>query len=242
MTKIFVVIDSLITDENSWEPHFASLLQGYVESSNLDYLVQEIRNKDLDTVKTYFQTGYIEPHDKFIFPNAWTSMTSYIKHWSENYNKPVEMIGLWSRGCYLNEDSEYRPMNDRNWRKVHERASFRCLDKSFFISEFHKEQFRILSSYGFQVDYIGSPLMPITDEFHGEDKNIKSKFGKNYNLVSTMIKNNGISKFSNDTMAGETTATTNPVSGLKLGLTDEEWTPKYQAILTKYNDDETDFS
>ena len=41
MTKIFVVIDSLITDENSWEPHFASLLQGYVESSNLDYLVQE---------------------------------------------------------------------------------------------------------------------------------------------------------------------------------------------------------
>ena len=73
------------------------------------------------------------------------------------------------------------------------------------------------------------------------NRNIKSKFGKNYNLVSTMIKDNGVSKFSNDTMAGETTATTNPLSGLKLGLTDEEWTPKYEAILTKYNPKETDF-
>ena len=30
MIKIFVVIDDLITDENSWETHLASLLQGYV--------------------------------------------------------------------------------------------------------------------------------------------------------------------------------------------------------------------
>lgn len=73
------------------------------------------------------------------------------------------------------------------------------------------------------------------------NRNIKFKFGKNYNLVSTMIKDNGVSEFSNDTMAGETTATTNPLSGLKLGLTDEEWTPRYKAILTKYNPEETDF-
>ena len=73
------------------------------------------------------------------------------------------------------------------------------------------------------------------------NRNIKSKFGKNYNLVSTMIKDNGISKPSNDSAYGQTTSTTNPVSGLKFGLTDEEWTPKYQAILTKYNPAETDF-
>jgi hypothetical protein len=81
-----------------------------------------------------------------VFPNAWSSMTVYVRHWSENYQVPVKMIGFWSRGCYLNLDSEYRPLNDRNWRKVHERASFRCLDKSFFVSEFHKEQFRIYVS------------------------------------------------------------------------------------------------
>ena len=73
------------------------------------------------------------------------------------------------------------------------------------------------------------------------NRNIKSKFGKNYNLVSTMIKDNGISKFSSD-KAGYASSVTNPLSGFNAGLTDEEWTPKYQAILTKYNDDETDFS
>jgi hypothetical protein len=175
MIKIFVVIDDLITDENSWETHLASLLQGYVESSNIDCIVQEIRNKDLSTIKTYFQTGYIEPQDKFIFPNSWTSMTSYIRHWSENYNKPVEMIGFWSRGCYLNEDSEYRPLNDRNWRKVHERASFRCLDKSFFISEYHKEQFRIyvskhvfperLNVIQFPLDYLDLEMSKYTSDY-----------------------------------------------------------------------------
>jgi hypothetical protein len=178
MIKIFVVIDKLlITDENSWELHFASLIHGYIESSNINYLVQEIN--DLDTIKTYFKTGYIEPHDKFIFPNAWTSMTSYIKHWSENYNTPVEMIGLWSRGCYLTEDSEYKPIVDCNWRKVHERASFRCLDKSFFISEFHKEQFKIhvskhvhperLNVIQFPLDYLNLEMSGYTSNYYKQD-------------------------------------------------------------------------
>lgn len=146
MKKIFVIIDPLITDENSWESHLTSILHGYIESSNQEskYLVQEIT--DLSLVKQYFQTGYINTNDKFVFPNAWTSMTTYVKHWSENYQIPVNMIGFWSRGCYINQDSEYRPLNNRNWRKVYERASFRCLDKSFFISKFHKEQFRIYVS------------------------------------------------------------------------------------------------
>ena len=128
MKKIFVIIDPLITDENSWESHLTSILLGYIESSNQEskYLVQEVT--DLSLVKQYFQTGYINVNDKFVFPNAWTSMTTYVKHWSENYQIPVNMIGFWSRGCYINQDSEYRPLNNRNWRKVYERASFRCLD------------------------------------------------------------------------------------------------------------------
>jgi hypothetical protein len=137
MKRIYVVIDPLITDENSWESHLASLIHGYVESTEPNnYEVKQLT--DLEYIKKDFQSGYITTDDLFIFPNAWSTMTTYIKHWSENYDIPVKMIGFWSRGCYINHDDEYRPMNDRNWRKVHERASFRCLDKSFFISKFSK--------------------------------------------------------------------------------------------------------
>lgn len=146
MKTIYVVIDPLITDDNSWEPHIASLLHGYVEASDLDSEFKIEQITDLHLLKSYFQHGVIKSNDRFIFPNAWTSMVTYVKHWSENYQIPVEMIGFWSRGCYINQDSEFRPLNDRNWRKVHERASHRCLDKSYFISEFHKEQFRIYVS------------------------------------------------------------------------------------------------
>jgi hypothetical protein len=175
MKKIFVVIDPLITDENSWESHLSSMLHGYVEASEQedDYQIQQVT--DLSLIKTYFQTGYITSEDKFVFPNAWSTMTIYVKHWSENYDIPVEMIGFWTRGCYINQDPEYRPMNDRNWRKVHERASFRCLDKSFFISEFHKEQFRIyvskfvfperLNITAFPLDYLDLEMSAYRDGY-----------------------------------------------------------------------------
>lgn len=178
MKRIFVVIDPLITDENSWEMHLSSMLHGYVEASDMhDYQIEEVN--DLAVLKTYFQTGYITVQDKFVFPNAWTSMTVYVKHWSENYNIPVEMIGLWSRGCYINQDPEYRPMNDRNWRKVHERASFRCLDRSYFISEYHKEQFRIyvskfvfperLNISAFPLDYLNMELLQYKDDYYKQN-------------------------------------------------------------------------
>ena len=179
MKKIFVVIDPLITDENSWETHLSSMLHGYVEASNQenDYLIQQVT--DLSLIKTYFQTGYITTEDKFVFPNAWSTMTIYIKHWSENYDIPVEMIGFWSRGCYINHDPEYRPMNDRNWRKVHERASFRCLDKSFFISEYHKEQFRIyvskfvfperLNVTAFPLDYLNMEMSAYKESYYKQN-------------------------------------------------------------------------
>lgn len=166
MKKIFVVIDKLISDENSWELHVSSLLHGYAEASDSDYMIEEIN--DLGIIKEYFQTGYVTTKDIFVFPNAWTSMTIYVKHWSENYQIPVKMIGFWTRGCYINQDPEYRPLNDRNWRKVHERSSFRCLDESYFISEFHKEQFRIyvskfvfperLNVLPFPLDYLNMEL------------------------------------------------------------------------------------
>ena len=175
--RLFVVIDDLITDENSWETHLSSMLQGYVEATNTDCAIIEVH--DSETIKAYFQTGFVEIGDKFIFPNAWTPMTIYVKHWAENYDLPVELIGFWSRGCYINQDPIYRPMNNRDWRKVHERASFRCLDKSYFISEYHKEQFRIyisknvfpdrLTVSAFPLDYLNLELESFKSAVYKQD-------------------------------------------------------------------------
>ena len=74
------------------------------------------------------------------------------------------------------------------------------------------------------------------------NKNIKSKFGKNYNLVSSMISDNGISFTGADGKSGgNATPTTNPFSKLKMGLTDQEWIPKYKEILDKYSSMEDDW-
>ena len=178
MRKIYVVIDKFLTEEDSWETHLPSLLAGYVASKGLkDVIVEEVN--ELSTIKTYFEIKYIEPTDVFVFPNSWTNMIPYIKHWSELYQVPVKMIGMWSRGCYINQDPVYRPLNDRNWRKVHERANFRCLDKSFFINEHFKEQFRIyvsklvfperLHTCKFPLDYLSLELSIAKDKYYKQN-------------------------------------------------------------------------
>lgn len=145
MKTIYIVIDPIITNENSWEIHLSSILQGYIESIDLQGVaIEEIQN--LSIIQSYFRNKQIKNGDKFIFPNSWTSMINYVKHWSELYKIDVEMIGFWSHGCYIGSDPEWRPHWDRNWRKVYERSHFRCLDKSYFINEYQKEQFRIYVS------------------------------------------------------------------------------------------------
>lgn len=166
--NVWVVIDKLSIEEDGWETHLTSVIQGYVDAKYINARVEEVTEENLFKIESHFKTKYITDKDVFVFPNAWTGMTTRIKHWSELYNRPVKMIGLWSRGCYLNTDPVYRPKEDRNWRKVFERSSFRCLDKSFFISEYHKEQFRIyvskqvfpdrLSVCKFPMDYLTMTL------------------------------------------------------------------------------------
>jgi len=160
MITIYVISDNLVTEPNSWETHLASILQGYIEANKLDtYTIKDISS--LSDIKELFKTKAIQTDDKFIFPNAWGSSATYIKHWSEYYNIPVETIGMWSRGCFINDDKEFRPIGNRDWRKVFERASFRCLDKSFFISEYFKEQFRIYVSKFVFPDRLGVIAFPL---------------------------------------------------------------------------------
>lgn len=179
MKTIYVVIDNLVSKEDAWETHLTSILHGYIDACNLDTEYSIIQLTDASLIKQYFETKIIKPSDKFVFPNAWTSMTTYVKHWSEIYQIPVEMIGFWTQGCYINGDSEFRPLNNRDWRKVFERASFRCLDKSFFISEYMKEQFRIYISklvfperlhvMPFPLDYLSMELSQYRDSYFKKD-------------------------------------------------------------------------
>lgn len=178
MVKIYIVVDKIISEPNSWETHLASLLHGYVEASDMtDYVIEEIT--DLSVIKKYFEEYKITNEDKFIFPNAWTNATVYIRHWSELYKVTPTMIGFWSRGCYINDDYEFRPCGDRNWRKVFERSSFRCLDRSYFVSEYFKEQFRIyvskfvfperLSIMPFPLDYLSLETDAYKADFYKQD-------------------------------------------------------------------------
>jgi len=68
---------------------------------------------------------------------------------------------------------------------------------------------------------------------------VKKAFGRNFDLISTLIKVGGISKSGYDKhQAGQVS---NPLAKLGMGVTDQEWTPQYEAILTKFNPSETDF-
>lgn len=180
MRQLIVLIDPLINEnEHSWELHFASMLQGYIEAKNLDQEWTVTQINDLSLIKDWFENKLITKRDKVIIPNSWTYMPVYVRHWAELYNVKLEIIGMWSRGCYLNTDPIYRPLADRNWRKVHERASFRCMNKSFFISEFHKEQFRIyvskrvfperLNICPFPLDYLELELSKYREDYYKQD-------------------------------------------------------------------------
>ena len=86
----------------------------------------------------------------------------------------------------------------------------------------------------------GQPVYDNLLQLVKTSKNVKTQFGYNYNLVSSMIKAGGISNPGYD--RSQAAQIHNPLRKLGTGITDEEWTPKYEAILSKYNDNEHDFS
>lgn len=70
--------------------------------------------------------------------------------------------------------------------------------------------------------------------------NVKKQFKRNFNTVSEMIYNGGVQAPGYD--RSQASGTSHPLSGLGLGITDEEWTRKYAAILTYYNPSEGNFN
>jgi hypothetical protein len=178
MRKIYVVVDKLLTAEDSWETNLTSLLQGYVEAADIkNVIIEEV--SELSTIKTYFETRYITSKDTFIFTNAWSSIVPYIKHWSELYKVPAKLIGFWSKGCFVNSDTEFRPMNERTWRKMHENSNFRCLDKSFFLNSWYLKQFQEeiardsflekMQICKFPLDYLSLELSLVKERYYKQD-------------------------------------------------------------------------
>jgi hypothetical protein len=67
---------------------------------------------------------------------------------------------------------------------------------------------------------------------------VKQQFGKNFKLVSDLIKGGGIADPGNVSQGTDYQPTHNPFANLGWGITDEEWTVKYEAILNVYNPEE----
>lgn len=157
MRKIIVVTDNLIADTEQWEIHLASVLQGYVESTNLQNIhIEQIT--DISILKNYFDTGQISANDTFIFTNAWSPNATYVKHWAEICKVEIKLIGFWTHEANINGQ---KPLHTQTWRKFSELASFRCLDKSYFISNYYKELVQPLVSkyiYAERVKVISYPL------------------------------------------------------------------------------------
>jgi hypothetical protein len=194
MRTVYIVIDKLLTEEDSWETNLTSLLQGYVEASAIsNFKIEEVH--DTIKVKSLFETKTVKPKDIFIFTNAWTASIQYIKHWSESYKTPVTMLGFWSKGCFINSDPEFRPLNDRSWRKLHETTNMKCLDKSFFLNDWYKNQFQNEISRGtnsdklqickFPLDYLSLELSLIKDSYY--KKNMVIFPWRNYNSLHEQI-------------------------------------------------------
>lgn len=158
---VYVVVDPLIAKDDSWETHLASLLQGYIEAKgDEDCKVVEI--VDIADIKALFESKSISNEDKFIFTNAWSSATRYVKHWAETNQVDVELVGFWTNGCYIDYDKEYKPTTEITWRKLYEKGSFDCLNKNFFISKFYADKFKSLQKVNedklhimpFPLDYL----------------------------------------------------------------------------------------
>jgi hypothetical protein len=164
--KVIIVHDPVVFDSDSWESHIASVIQGYIDSKEIE--CELIETDDIVKLKQLFEDGQIGPEDTFVFPNAWTTIPGYLKHWGEVYDVKFKTMGFWPHGCFINTDPVYRPKKDRQWRKVFERVSHRGIDESFFINDFFKTQFKHivaktvhnsrLKICKYPIDYLGMEL------------------------------------------------------------------------------------
>jgi hypothetical protein len=94
------------------------------------------------------------------------------------------------------------------------------------------EALKLIKGYG------GKPCYDAIIKVIKTSPNVKRQFGRNFNLVSDLIKGGGIADPASVSQGTDYQPTHNPVANLGWGITDEEWTVRYEAILNVYNSEE----
>lgn len=140
MKNIFVLNDALLVHEHSWETHIASMLSGYIDSHYLhdSFYVHDVSL--IYDIKAKFKFGQIQKGDKFIITNALSGDAMHIRHLSEHYKIPVEIIGFWSFGLYVNHVIGNKKKYPK-WRITHERVIADSLTTMLFISDRDRDSF-----------------------------------------------------------------------------------------------------
>ena len=106
------------------------------------------------------------------------------------------------------------------------------------LGGFNSDEQGVLDALKLIAKYGGQPVYDSMIKIVNTSPNVKKQFGYNFNTIAGMIKTK-ISKPSSISAGMDyTPGTSNPASKLGLGLTDEEWTRQYDAILSRYNENE----
>ena len=57
--NVWVVIDKLSIEEDGWETHLTSVIQGYVDAKYINARVEEVTEENLFKIESHFKTKYI---------------------------------------------------------------------------------------------------------------------------------------------------------------------------------------
>lgn len=102
------------------------------------------KSEQIIKISELFKQGVIRKEDKFLFLDAWHYGIVALKYISELFNIPIKMYGLWHAGSYdpwdlLGSTGLFKYFSD------FELSLFKCLDKSFVATRYHKDL--IVDSY-----------------------------------------------------------------------------------------------
>lgn len=99
------------------------------------------KNTQINKVASMFDSGEINPGDKFLFTDAWHPGIIQVRYMSDLLGIPVEIHSYWHAGSYDEWDFLGRSVTDLNWSYAAEAAFFEASDYNWFATYFHRDLF-----------------------------------------------------------------------------------------------------
>lgn len=142
------------------------------EGAFLDFAGTNVfKSTQIARVAEHFKRGEVQPHDVFVFSDAWHPGVHQVRYMSALLKKPVRIVGLWHAGHYDPNDFLGRiPMKDVPWAEAMERALFEAYDVSAFATQAHISLFRKglgvskddprVALVGWPMEYLEAELQP----------------------------------------------------------------------------------